>query len=179
MALTSIFVHAPARFHGNNQINSRGYTYGLQGNMTADGVHTYAYDAEGNLNSVDSGSTLTEAYNALGWRVEASNASGVVDYLHDAAGEMIGGSFTGGSNQYIYFRGGLMAQYSNGASFAHLNGLGSTQQFTDWTGANPVDTLFYPWGQPGPTNPGQPWSFTPTKITGARAGPRPHTSAPK
>jgi RHS repeat-associated protein len=97
---------------------------------------------------VDSGSTLTEAYNALGWRVEASNASGVVDYLHDAAGEMIGGSLTGGSNQYIYFRGGLMAQYWNGASFAHLNGLGSTQQFTDWTGANPVDTLFYPWGQP-------------------------------
>jgi RHS repeat-associated protein len=135
-------------FNGNNQINSTGYTYGLQGNLTADGVHTYAYDAEGNLNSVDSGSTLTEAYNALGWRVEASNASGVVDYLHDAAGEMIGGSFTGGSNQYIYFRGGLMAQYWNGASFAHLNGLGSTQQFTDWTGANPVDTLFYPWGQP-------------------------------
>ena len=29
-------------FNGNNQINSTGYTYGLQGNMTADGVHTYA-----------------------------------------------------------------------------------------------------------------------------------------
>ena len=42
VAHTSILVYAPARFQGNNQINSRGYTYGLQGNMTADGVHTYA-----------------------------------------------------------------------------------------------------------------------------------------
>ncbi|MGO8735826.1 MAG: hypothetical protein ACLQVM_23875, partial [Terriglobia bacterium] len=76
---------------------------------------------------------------------------------------------------------GLLAQYWNGQGlwFVHLNGLGSTQQFTDWTGPNAKDTLFYPWGQPGPTNPGQPWPFTPTKITGARAGRRPHTSAPK
>ncbi len=167
-----------------NQINSRGYSYGLQGNMTADGVHTYAYDAEGNLNSVDSGTTLTEPYNALGWRVEAINCCGTVDYVHDAAGNMVGGAANAGpgrSEQYIYFRGGLLAQYWNGQGlwFVHLNGLGSTQQFTDWTGPNAKDTLFYPWGQPGPTNPGQPWPFTPTKITGARAGRRPHTSAPK
>jgi len=139
-------------FNGNNQINSAGYTYGLQGNMTADGAHTYAYDAEGNLINVDGGSTITETYNALGWRVEANASGSVVDYLHDAAGQMIGGAWSGGSNQFIYFRGGLMAQYWNGASFAHINGLGSTQQFTDWSGGNPMDTLFYPWGQPGPTN---------------------------
>ena len=58
----------------------------------------------------------------------------------------------GTSTQYIYFRGGLLAQYwyGEGLWFAHLNGLGSTQQFTDWTGANAKDTLFYPWGQLGP-----------------------------
>ena len=132
----------------NNQINSTGYTYGLQGNMTADGVHTYAYDAEGNLNSVDSGSTMKEVYNALGWRVEANASGSVVDYQHDAFGQEIGGTWTGGSNLFVYFRGGLMAQYWSGASFAHINGLGSTQQFTNWSGTSPVDTLFYPWGQP-------------------------------
>jgi RHS repeat-associated protein len=141
-------------FNGNNQINSAGYSYGLQGNMTADGVHTYAYDAEGNLINVDGGSTITETYNALGWRVEANASGTVVDYQHDAAGQMIGGAWPGGSNQFMYFRGGLLAQYwsGDGARFAHINGLGSTQQFTDWTGGNPMDTLFYPWGQPGPTN---------------------------
>jgi len=101
----------------------------------------------------------TESYNALGWRVEAINCCGVVDYVHDAAGNMVGGSATAGpgtSTQYIYFRGGLLAQYWNGdgARFAHINGLGSTQQFTDWTGASAKDTLFYPWGQPGPTGSG-------------------------
>jgi RHS repeat-associated protein len=91
--------------------------------------------------------------------VEAINCCGVVDYVHDAAGNMVGGSATAGpgtSTQYIYFRGGLLAQYWNGdgARFAHINGLGSTQQFTDWTGASAKDTLFYPWGQPGPTGSG-------------------------
>jgi RHS repeat-associated protein len=126
--------------------------------MTADGVHTYAYDAEGNLNSVDSGSTLTETYNALGWRVEANKNGYIVDYQHDAAGEMIGGVFPGGSNQFIYFRGGLMAEYWNGASFAHLNGLGSTQQFTNWSGTSPMDTLFYPWGQPANSSVESLWA---------------------
>jgi RHS repeat-associated protein len=62
----------------------------------------------------------------------------------------------GTSTQYIYFRGGLLAQYwyGEGLWFAHLNGLGSTQQFTDWTGANAKDTLFHPWGQLGPQGSG-------------------------
>ena len=38
----------------------------------------------------------TESYNALGWRVEAINCCGVVDYVHDAAGNMVGGSATAG-----------------------------------------------------------------------------------
>jgi RHS repeat-associated protein len=93
---------------------------------------------------------MAETYNALGWRVEASGDGTLVDYLHDAAGKMMGGVYTGGSNQFMYFRGGLLAQYvsGDGARFAHLNALGSAQQFTDWTGGNPMDTIFYPWGQP-------------------------------
>ena len=102
----------------------------------------------------------TESYNALGWRVEATEPSGaVIEYLHDAAGNMVGGSANGGpgtSTQYVYFRGGLLAQYWNGQGlwFAHLNGLGSTQQFTDYTGGNKRATMFYPFGQPGPSGSG-------------------------
>ena len=88
--------------------------------MTADGQHTYAYDAEGHVVSITTNgtTTLTESYNALGWRVEAINCcGGVVDYLHDAAGNMVGGTANAGagrSEQYVYFRGGLLAQYWNG-----------------------------------------------------------------
>ena len=91
--------------------------------------------------------------------MEAINCCGTVDYVHDAAGNMVGGSANGGpgtSTQYVYFRGGLLAQYWNGQGlwFAHLNGLGSTQQFTDYTGGNKRATMFYPFGQPGPSGSG-------------------------
>ncbi len=129
--------------------------------MTNDTAHTYAYDAEGHVVSISTNgaTTLKESYNALGWRVEAINCCGTTDYVHDAAGNMVGGSANAGpgtSTQYIYFRGGLLAQYWNGQGlwFAHLNGLGSTQQFTDYTGGHPNDTLFYPFGQPGPSGSG-------------------------
>ena len=87
----------------------------------------------------------------MGWRVEFSYNGYTADYLHDPAGHMMGGVYTGGSNQFSYFRGGLLAQYvsGDGARFGHINALGSTQQFTDWTGNQPaIDTVFYPWGQP-------------------------------
>jgi len=80
--------------HPPNQI--QGYTYGPQGYMTNDTAHTYAYDAEGHVRSIDGGTTLKESYNALGWRVEAINCCGTVDYVHDAAGNMVGGSATAG-----------------------------------------------------------------------------------
>jgi YD repeat-containing protein len=53
-----------------NHITTSGYTYDAAGNLTADGTgtgsHTYQWDAEGRLLSVDSGATENETYNALG-----------------------------------------------------------------------------------------------------------------
>jgi YD repeat-containing protein len=40
------------------------------GNLLRDGNHTYAYDAENRITQVDSGSTATYLYDALGNRVE-------------------------------------------------------------------------------------------------------------
>ncbi|MGH9433908.1 MAG: hypothetical protein ACRD3T_20460, partial [Terriglobia bacterium] len=50
---------------GTNRITSSGYTYDAAGNLTADGVHTYQYNGEGRLLSVDNGATMTFGYNAL------------------------------------------------------------------------------------------------------------------
>ena len=60
-------------YNSNNQltaIGGTGITYDAAGNMTYDGTHTYQYDAEGRLASVDGGSTWTFVYNALGERAE-------------------------------------------------------------------------------------------------------------
>jgi YD repeat-containing protein len=59
-----------------NRINTSGYTYDAAGNLTTEGTgfgtHTYQWDAEGRLKSVDNGSTLSFVYNGLGQRVAGS-----------------------------------------------------------------------------------------------------------
>jgi hypothetical protein len=53
-----------------NRISTSGFTYDAAGDLTDDGTHSYQYDAEGRLISVDHGTTASYVYNALGWRVE-------------------------------------------------------------------------------------------------------------
>lgn len=38
---------------GNNEITNTGYTYDAAGDLTSDGIHSYSYDADGNLIQVD------------------------------------------------------------------------------------------------------------------------------
>ena len=47
-----------------------GYTCDAAGNLTADGVYTYQWDAEGRLKSVANGNTWSATFNALGQRVQ-------------------------------------------------------------------------------------------------------------
>ena len=58
----------------NNHISNAGFTYDAAGNLTQDGTgfgtHTYQWDAENRLKSVDGGTTVSYTYNALGQRVE-------------------------------------------------------------------------------------------------------------
>jgi transketolase N-terminal domain/subunit len=63
------------------------FAEGTSWNSAQLGVHSYAFDAEGNvIKSVGNGSTLSEVYNALGWRVEAIEGGTIIDNVHDAAG---------------------------------------------------------------------------------------------
>jgi YD repeat-containing protein len=74
------------------------YTYAAFGDLTADGTgvgtHTYQWDGEGRLNSVDNGSTWTFTYNALGERVKSHYGTDMNynwwEYIYDAAGEVVG-----------------------------------------------------------------------------------------
>ncbi|MGH9450753.1 MAG: hypothetical protein ACRD11_09435 [Terriglobia bacterium] len=46
-----------------------------------DGTHTYQYDAEGRIVSVDNGTTASCVYNALGERVEKNVGGSHTEYV--------------------------------------------------------------------------------------------------
>ena len=106
-----------------NRINSSGYTYDAAGNLTADGTgtgsHTYQWDGEGRLKSVDSGSTASFVYNALGWRVEKTPAT-QHEFVYGAGGEELGEyNVTAGywDQQYFLGAGRILGQYWGSTTF--------------------------------------------------------------
>ncbi|HEX5413128.1 MAG TPA: RHS repeat-associated core domain-containing protein [Terriglobia bacterium] len=124
--------------------------------MTSDGTHTYQWDAEGRMTSLDSGSTATQKYNALGQRVERflPNGSWTFDYLFGAGGGELGLYSAGTATwfgQDVPMGGRTLVQYGlpNGLPtlILHANKLGSTTVVADQTGAELEDQIAYPWGQ--------------------------------
>lgn len=49
----------------NNIISTSGFSNDVVGNIANDSLHSYSYDADGNLISVDSGETATYYYDGL------------------------------------------------------------------------------------------------------------------
>ena len=143
------------------KIGSVNTGFDAAGNMTSDGTHTYQWDAEGRLVSVDGvagqacQSTWTGCYtyNALGQRVQmlAPRSSSGLDFVYGAAGEQVGEfSHYGGywSRYTLQVAGERVYLYSNSNyRMLHANALGSATMITDQTGAELEDEVYYPWGQ--------------------------------
>jgi RHS repeat-associated protein len=162
-----------------NQITSAGYTYDQAGNLTKDSSnsspHTYQWDAEGRVASVDSGNTWSFTYNALGQRVLWSYPSGADLHMFDPDGTWLG---IAGQYSVFWFEGRLLAVYGGSETyFDHVNSIGSTSMMTDHAG-NPIeDVLFTPWGDVLTASGSGGWSFakmpyddlkTTTDLTPAR-----------
>jgi uncharacterized protein RhaS with RHS repeats len=87
-------------FSGNdNRID--GWSYDAAGNLLSDGSHTYAYDAEDELVSVDNGALLY-AYDAEGarayqWTPDSANE----DYVRDYDGSRLA-AWQWGSTPVVY-----------------------------------------------------------------------------
>src|SRR5208337_5462099 len=132
----------------NQLSSSTGCTYDAAGNLTKDcstaSNHTYQWDAEGRVASVDSGSTWSFTYNALGQRVQMASSSGTQELMYDPYGVWLG---IYGVVDTLPWGGGYFAWY-NGTDtyFNHINNIGSTSMFTNQTGGPQEDMLFYPWG---------------------------------
>jgi RHS repeat-associated protein len=120
-----------------NQVS--GFTYDLAGNVLTDGSHSYSWDAEGRLATMDGGSTESITYNALGQRVNSSGGS----TTYNPAGEE---TFSEGY-YLIPWNGVNFAVDTSNTFFVHHNKLQSAIIATNQTGAVVQDLIFYPWGQ--------------------------------
>jgi RHS repeat-associated protein len=144
-----------------NRISNSNFTYDAAGNLTQDGTgtgtHTYQWDAEGRMVSVDgvagqacrSTWTACYVYNALGQRVEKVVGSSYTETEYDLSGEPIAeNNRLGWIGGFIPLGSRHLAHLQNAATyFVHINKLGSTAQVTDYSGAVAQDQLFYPFGQ--------------------------------
>ena len=128
--------------------------------MRADGTgsHTYQWDAENRLASVDGVAgqacqttwTACYTYNALGQRVEKKVGSAYTEILYDGYGDVTAfHDRTTWSQLFIPSVGGrqIMKYQTSLTLFLHGNTLGSTQTITDQAGVVVQDALYYPWGQ--------------------------------
>ena len=143
-------------FNTKNQISNTGVAYDGAGNLTNNGAgHTFQWDAENRMISLDNGSTWSGTYNALGQRAERAAGGGKTEYLYDMAGQDIGhfdGVGQSWANEYVNFAGRIISYYGtqtgdNGTRFFHVNALGSIGMATNEAGAYVEEILYYPWGQ--------------------------------
>ncbi|MCJ7503877.1 MAG: RHS repeat-associated core domain-containing protein [Acidobacteriia bacterium] len=124
------------------------------GNTTQDGTgvgtHTYQWDAEGRLKSVDDGTTASYVYNALGQRVEKLVSSAYTEIVYGLGGQPIGyHNRTDWTDQFFYLGATPFAKYQGNVTyFIHGNHLGSTSMVFNHTGGTVAqDEIFYPWGE--------------------------------
>jgi RHS repeat-associated protein len=134
----------------NNQITGTGYVYDAAGNMTNDSAHTYRYDADGNILSVDSGSTTTYVYNGLNQRVETVIDGYTTDFVFNAAGQRVS-IWNGATNtQYTgnyYWGSKPMAFYNGGqTTFQHQDWLGTERFRTTYNGGVAATFTSLPFG---------------------------------
>lgn len=126
-----------------NRINDGSVSYDAAGNLMGDGIsHSFTYDAEGNVVSVDNGSTASYVYDALNRRVSSKTSAGTTEYTYNAQGQrtsswLVDGSATGAGNEgRIYWDGQQFAYRSWDGStyFQHKSVLGTDRLRTNYQG---------------------------------------------
>ncbi|MBZ5671657.1 MAG: hypothetical protein LAO04_18260 [Acidobacteriia bacterium] len=136
-----------------NRISTSGFTYDSAGNLTADGTHSYQWDGEGRLVTVDNGATIVLVYNALGQQVGVTKGgTDVVWHLKSPADKSEGDysiAYVGWNPAGVFFLGEKRVGFdvNGGMVFLHQNHLNSVTVPTTFDGSLFDDILYYPWGQ--------------------------------
>jgi RHS repeat-associated protein len=138
--------------NAQNRLANSPYQYDAAGNLIADGIHTYTYDAENLLISVDSGATATYLYDATGRRVQKAVASGQTQYIYDLSGNVASelDQNLNWKNAYVRMNGALFAQYTVGSprtTFILADHLGSARLLTDMNQSVVQNLDYLPFGE--------------------------------
>jgi RHS repeat-associated protein len=137
--------------NATNQVTSSGYQYDVAGNLTQDPLHTYTYDAEGNLTAIDHGSTATFLYDALNQRVQATQNGATQDFGFNTAGRRATvWSATGSLISANYFAAGAPLAYylaaDGHAHFEHQDWIGTERFRTKYNGILDGTFISLPYG---------------------------------
>src|SRR5450432_3868681 len=134
---------------------SRSVSYDLNGNMTSDGLNSYAYDAANRLKSYTDGanSAVTNyVYDGTGHRFRQTTGSHTTTYLYDVTGDpaqLLGQTTDGLETRYLVGDGGVIGQQQDTTwSYFGYDGLGSVRQLTDGTGTLRYSANYDPYGVP-------------------------------
>ena len=145
----------------NNHVTNSGYSYDAAGNLTNDSFHSYTYDADGNILTVDGGSTGQYVYDALNRRVWTNVAGTTNEYLYDYAGRRIStwaqpSNF--GDEGRIYWDGTQIAfRAIDGTTyFDHQDWQNTERTRTSYTGAIASNYISLPFGDGYTANLPQP-----------------------
>ena len=97
---------------------TKSYSYDATGNVTNDGAHSYTYDAENRLVSVDAGATAQYSYDHLNRRVKKVTGATNIRYVWEG-GQLIAeyNANTGSLiAEYIYFDSRMIAKVEGGVT---------------------------------------------------------------
>jgi RHS repeat-associated protein len=134
---------------GNNIINTSGFTNDVLGNVSDDTFHTYSYDADGNLISVDGGATATYYYDSLNQRVRIAPTRGTYEFVWDTMGRRVSTWYASTrafdeSNAYTDW-GPISTRLGGQTQFEHQNWLGTERVRTTYNGAVAISISSLPW----------------------------------
>ncbi len=128
-----------------NRITTAGYAYDAAGNMTNDSLHTYTYDAENRVKTVDS-TAATYTYSGP-LRVKKVQGSTTTVYIFSGTkviAEYVNGSL---NKEYVYSGSALLATHEGATLKYHHRDHLSTRVETDSAGVVARTFGQFPWGE--------------------------------
>ena len=112
------------------------YYHDAAGNVTNDGVHSYGYDSENRVVSVDGGSTATYAYDHQNRRYKKTIGSTVTHYVWEGSQVIADHNGSTGAvlTDYVYSGSGMIAKVASGTTQYFLSDRLSARVALDTSG---------------------------------------------
>jgi RHS repeat-associated protein len=138
-------------FNSANRITNAGYVYDAAGNLTSDGIQSFAYDAENKIKTVNGVSDVYR-YDGDGNRVRKNFATGEKVRMVYSGGQLVAEyDLTTGSlkKEYVYGGKGLLAtvEPGTGTRYTTSDHLGSPRVVTNSSGGVVSRHDYMPFGE--------------------------------